>query len=89
MTRQEVLDYIAENYGDALAQVGLMPVDTQESLLYVIYDALMKPTDDEQMAEADRCVEVLIHDRRDMLGITDSEADSPPAVEEIEDVSNI
>lgn len=89
MTRQDLLKYITKTHGDALAQVGMMPIDTPESMFYVINDALMMTTDKERKAEADRCVAVLLVDRRDALGITESETDSPPAVEdEIEDVSN-
>jgi hypothetical protein len=40
MTRKDMLRYLEKNHGAALAQVGLIAVDTQESLYYVIDDAM-------------------------------------------------
>jgi len=85
MSRQELLKYIEKIHGDALAQVGLMAVDSQESLFYVIDDSLRMSNDDKRKAEADRRVGILINDRSQMLGV-----EPMPAIEneEIENVSN-
>lgn len=88
MTRQDMLKYIDKNYGAALAQVGMIPLDIPESLFYVIDDAMRMPNDAARKAEADRCVGVLLHDRRDALGI-EPETEQPPAVEETINVSDI
>lgn len=82
MTRKEILSYIERTHGDALSQVGLLPVDTPEALGYVIDDALRMSNDEKRKAEADRRVAILIHDRADMLGIEATPA--PDAVEEEE-----
>lgn len=93
MTRQQMFAYIARTHGDALAQVGLIPVDVPESLFYVIDDAMRKSNDDKRKAEADRCVADLIKDRRSALGIEVETEQPSAAVEEITeetpDVSNI
>lgn len=87
MTRKDLLNYIARVHGNALAQVGLMPVDADESLHYVIDDALRMSNDDKRKAEADRRVAQLIHDRRDALDIDEEQpevADDEPQPVEIE-----
>ena len=90
MTRQDMLKYIARTHGDALAQVGMIPLDVQESLYYVIDDAMRQSNDDKRKAEADRCMAELLRDRRDALGV-DNETEQPqPAVEEItEETPNV
>lgn len=96
MTRESLLQYIAKKHGEALAQVGLMPVDTPESLFYILNDAMPLSDDDMRKADVDRRVASLIHDRADMLDmvieeIEESEAEQPRAVEDeaITDVSNL
>lgn len=69
MTRESLLQYITETHGDALAQVGLMPLDVPESLFYVIDDSLRMNNDAAGKDEADRRVAVLIHDRAAMLDL--------------------
>lgn len=41
MSRQEVLDYITETHGDALAEAGVELTDTPENLFYVLCDAML------------------------------------------------
>jgi hypothetical protein len=92
MTRKDLLRYLEKQHGAALAQVGLIAVDTQESLYYVIDDAMRMSNDAARKAEADRCVAQLIHDRLDALGIELETEQPQPAVElteEIPDVSNV
>ena len=95
MTRESLLQYIAKKYGAALAQVGLTPKDTPESLFYILNDAMPLSNDDKRKADADRRVASLIHDRADMLDVVieqpEPEAEQPPAVkdEAITDVSNL
>ncbi len=93
MTRESLLQYIAKKHGEALAQVGLTPKDTPESLFYILNDAMPLSNDDKRKADADRRVAALIHDRADMLDmvIEESEAEQPPAVEDNEEfnVSNL
>lgn len=82
MTRKEILDYLTENYKTTLAMVGLLPVDTPESLAYVIDDALRA---DDWMGEAEKRVQQLIYDRADMIGVEANEqSPAPDAVEEEE-----
>jgi len=78
MTRQDLLKHIERKYGTELAQVGLIAIDTPESLFYVIDDAMRMPSDNARKDEADRCVGVLLHDRRDALGI-ETETEQPQA----------
>ncbi|HSG63307.1 MAG TPA: hypothetical protein VLA24_17920 [Pseudomonadales bacterium] len=85
MTRDDLLDYIKTTHGDALAQVGLTPVDTPESLSYSISDALLRAGDEK--AEADRRVGILIRDRTAMLDI-EPEPENIQS-EGITDVSNL
>lgn len=86
MTRDQLLKYIEKAHGEALGQVGLMAVDSPESLLYVISDALAMSNDEERKAEADRRVGILINDRQQALGIEPIEPDVEDEV--ITDVSN-
>ena len=82
-----MLKYIDKKYSAALAQVGMIAVDVPESLFYVIDDAMRMPNDTARKTEADRCMEVLLHDKRDALGI-EPETEQPPAVEETINVVN-
>lgn len=82
MTRQDMLKYIARTHGEALAQVGMIPLDVQESLYYVIDDAMRHKNDDKRKAEADLRVAELLRDRRDALGIEIETEQPQAAVEE-------
>lgn len=77
MTRNELLTYIANKHGDALAQVGMLPVDSPESLSYVLDDALRQTDDEQRKADADRRTKQLIYDRAQMLGIEEPAAAAP------------
>ena len=70
MLRKNLLKYAEETHATALAQVGLMPVDTSEALGYCLDDAeRVDGTNEAQKAELDRRIAILIHDRADMLGV--------------------
>lgn len=78
MTRHDLLKYIESTHGDALAQVGLLAVDSQESLFYVIDDALRQSNDQKRKAEADKRTTQLIYDRAQMLELELEVADPQP-----------
>ncbi|MCB1713885.1 MAG: hypothetical protein KDK05_02005 [Candidatus Competibacteraceae bacterium] len=78
MTRHDLLKYIESMHGDALAQVGLLAVDSQESLFYVIDDALRQSNDQKRKAEADKRTAQLIYDRAQMLELELEVADPQP-----------
>lgn len=78
MTRHDLLKYIESMHGDALAQVGLLAVDSQESLFYVIDDALRQSNDQKRKAEADKRTTQLIYDRAQMLELELEVADPQP-----------
>jgi hypothetical protein len=69
MTRNELLRYIANENYNTLTDLGLPVDDTPEGLFYVLNDAMAQETDELAKAEAGRLVAVLLHDRRDMLGV--------------------
>lgn len=87
MTREELLEYLETAWGEELAQVGLRCLDTPESLLYVISDALrMGATLEDVRQHADAGIHVLLRDRRDALGLP---AAPEPVAEEDEELNNV
>ena len=65
MTRQQVLDYIAETHGDDLQEAGIELTDTPENLYYVLFDAMIyeSVSAERQQEEADAKVARLIADK--------------------------
>jgi len=65
MTRQKLLDYIAEKHKAALKKAGIEPTDTPENLYFVLYDAMIYEAagDARQRAVADEKVAQLIVDK--------------------------
>lgn len=78
MSRNQLLTYVKQTHGAALQAVGVALTDDQESLAYVLFDALTGENDAAQKAIADREVERLIIDK----------AASLPIPQEVTDVSN-
>ncbi len=85
MTRDKLLEYIAEKHKPALKKVGIEPTDTQESMFYILNDAMDGKDAAAQKKIADRKVEGLIRDREAAI----KEATPAAAVEEVKETANV
>lgn len=85
MTRDKLLEYIADKHKAALKKAGVEPTDTQETLFFVLNDAMGAADAATQKAIADREVAVLINDKKAAMGVVSVEV---PAPEEVGNVGN-
>jgi len=85
MTRDKILEYIAANHKAALKKVGIEPTDTQESMFYILNDAMDGKDAATQKKIADRQVEKLISDRTAAI----KEATPTAVVETVKETANV
>lgn len=66
MTRDKLLEYIADKHKTALKRVGIELTDTPETLFFILNDAIGGADAAAQKTIADREVATLIQDRKAM-----------------------